>query len=439
MITQNVELHKRILSRVLRAEAWRRERIANYFRFAILTVVGLAEWHGRSQPHHAHLTAMPFVLLGWGVTIGVLNVTLMRRHFRRWFPAVITTLDILAITLAIRIVFRHAVDFGEESTREIERAFLGLFVVLSANAIRFSWRTTLWSGLCAILSMWYLRVYSGTLGSTAIGTDLLAIGGFVAILMYANRTVRAVTERLLVDLRQAQERRLSSLRALVAGVMHEMNSPLGAIESSAELTGRAAGNLAGALGEQTPDKVARALGALEESSASTRTAVSRLSAVVETLREFARVDDADFGSVDVRKSLDTCLELLADDMGGQIEVQSRLDDLPAVFGNAAQINQALMHVLRNAVESIDGDGRIAIEGTRDGDDAVIRISDTGRGIAPEKLDRIFNVQLSSRGSRVALGLGLPIAHSIVQDHGGSIDIESKVGAGTSVTLRLPVR
>ena len=434
---ESAVLHERILRKVLRAEAWRRERVANYFRFAILTIVGLTEWQGRIHHDHPHLTAMPFVLIGWGVAVLILNLTFLRRHYRDWFPAAITTVDMLVLTTVIRIVYRHAVAYHEPATPEIERAFLGLFVLLSANAIRFSVPTTLWSGVCAYASMLYLRLYSGTLGTTAVGTDMLAIGGFVAILMYSNKTVRTVTERLMVDLRRAQERRLSSLRSLVAGVMHEMNSPLGAIDGNAQVSSRATENLRQKLGAPPPDDLGGTLDALAQSSASTREAAVRISSIVTALRDFARVDEADLSRTNLRGSLDTCLQLLADDMGDRIEVERRYDDLPDVLCNAAQINQALMHVLKNAVQAIEGRGRIAIDGAARGDDAVVTISDTGSGIPAAKLPGLFDLRLASKGSRVGLGLGLPIAHTIIQDHGGSISVESALGKGTSVTIRLP--
>jgi signal transduction histidine kinase len=430
------DLHRRALNRVLEAEAWRRERVANYFRFALLTAVGLAEWRGRSGFDHDHLGLMPFIFLAWGLAVGFLNVTLLRSYFRRWIPAAVTTVDIAVLTVALRLCYDHALAFNERPDQEIERAFMGLFVLLSVNMIRFSWRTTLWSGFVAINAFLYLRVYSATLGQSAFLTDILAITVFVLILAYANRTVRVVIERLLVDLREAQERRLDSLRALVAGVTHELNSPLGAIESGAQVSERAARRLEEQVEEPGPE-VRRALHVLQDIGSSTRTAVGRIKSIVRALGSFARLDEQELGRADLREALDACLDLLVDETNGRVEVRREYTDLPPVVGRHAQLNQALMHVLRNAVESIDGHGVIAVGGTREGDEAVIHIRDTGRGMGKKQLAGVFDIQLVRKESRIGMGLGLPITHGIVLDHGGSLTIESEVGVGTVVTIRLP--
>jgi signal transduction histidine kinase len=107
--------------------------------------------------------------------------------------------------------------------------------------------------------------------------------------------------------------------------------------------------------------------------------------------------------------------------------------------NPAEINQVLMHLLRNAAQALDGAGRITIR-TRVRPDrtAAVTISDTGRGMEPGRLERLFDLQLSTDTARVKLGLGLAISHQIVERHGGRIEIESEPGAGSSFTVVLPL-
>jgi len=432
------ELHKRAFREVLRAESWRRERIINIFRIVLIVSIGVAEWMGRSGVDHDHVTAMPFVFLTWGAALAVFNFTWFRKNFRDWIPAVITAIDIAVLTIVVRIVYAHAAEFGEPLDKEIERAMIALIVILGVNVIRFSWRTTLWSGVCAVTAFTYLRIYSGSWQENTIPTDFMLFAGVVALLIYANSSFRTVTERLLVDLRDAQERRLSSLKALVAGVTHELNSPLGALSSGVQTSSRAVEILGDGIEVADPE-IRRALDSLEKAGESNQSAIARISRIIGALGDFAGIDEAEVTQVDLRGSLDTCVELLSAETGDRIEVSTRYhDDLEAIC-HPAQLNQVFMHILRNAVQSIEGRGKITIEGRREGDAVRIDVNDTGRGIPDKQLNGIFSLQFGRKGDRVGMGLGLPISHSIVLDHGGTIDINSAAGPGTTVTLRLPAR
>jgi signal transduction histidine kinase len=437
-ITESEEiLHARALSRIVRAETWRRERIVNHFRFLLFSLIGLAEWVSRAGHGHPHLTAAPFIFLGWGVTVEIFTLTWLRKDFKPWMPAATTTIDIIALTVIMHIIYGHAVAFGEQSAREIERAMVGLLVLLSANIIRFSWRTSLWSGVCALAALGYLRVYSDTLGQTAVFTDVLVFAGFVALLIYGNRNFRAMTERLLFDLRRAREQRLASLRALVAGVAHEVNSPLGAISANAQLSSRAV-EMIEQRAEGTDPETRHALASLKLHRETSLEAVDRISSIIRALRDFARLDESEVEKVDLRSMIDNCIELVSTEAGDHIRFAVQYPQPLEVMCRPADLNQVFMHVLTNAVQSIDGAGSIRVSGTREADMIRIEITDTGRGIEKKNLDGIFDLHLGRKGERVGVGLGLPISHSIVQDHGGTITVESSVNVGTTVTISLPV-
>src|SRR5690606_32535550 len=122
-----------------------------------------------------------------------------------------------------------------------------------------------------------------------------------------------------------------------------------------------------------------------------------------------------------------------------ITVVKQYGDIPKIACYPGQLNQAFLSILRNAVDSIEVPGTVRIE-TRTVTDAVeIEIADTGRGIPKERLDRIFDIGFSSSGTRVKMGSGLSSSYSIVQRHEGDIRIESEMGKGTTVTIRLPLR
>ena len=114
-------------------------------------------------------------------------------------------------------------------------------------------------------------------------------------------------------------------------------------------------------------------------------------------------------------------------------------EIPEMFCFPGQLNQVFMSLLQNATEAIEGPGTIRIKTFTKDDFVHIQISDNGRGIAPEKLRRIFDFTFSERGSRVKMGSGLVTAYSIVQRHSGDIAVESRLGEGSTFTVSLPIR
>jgi signal transduction histidine kinase len=98
-----------------------------------------------------------------------------------------------------------------------------------------------------------------------------------------------------------------------------------------------------------------------------------------------------------------------------------------------------LNLLRNAVEALNGNGTIRIETRADATNVFIKIADTGRGITPENLSRIFDAGFTPKGGRTGIGLGLSIGYSIIQKHKGRIQVESQVGRGTTVSITLPIK
>ena len=126
-------------------------------------------------------------------------------------------------------------------------------------------------------------------------------------------------------------------------------------------------------------------------------------------------------------------------MAGRVTVVKNYGDVGPVHCAPGQLNQVFMHLLRNAIKAIKGKGEIRISTFEDDENVCVRISDTGVGIPPEQLERIFDFDFSTTGPRVTMGLGLSTEYRIIQDHKGEIQIESEVGKGTDVTINLPKR
>jgi ligand-binding sensor domain-containing protein/signal transduction histidine kinase len=255
----------------------------------------------------------------------------------------------------------------------------------------------------------------------------------------------AVLEATLNQLRETQNRlivqeKMATLGNLVAGIIHELNSPLGAVNSSADVIARGLKRVRNA-SEHTDlnadQRFLQLLELLETSSATTTRAIERIRRVTDSLKSFTRLDQAEYQPADIHEGLESTLTLLEHELKDRIAVARDYADLPEIHCSPSEINQVFMNVLMNASQAVEGEGEINIRTFRNDARACIRIADTGRGIPTGRLERIFDPGFSHKEGRVGLGLGLATSHSIVREHGGDMEIESETGRGTAVTISLP--
>jgi len=242
------------------------------------------------------------------------------------------------------------------------------------------------------------------------------------------------------------QEKMASLGSMVAGVAHEINNPMGVVNSATDVSGRCIDRIEGCVAGtasiaelRESDSFQQAVHVLKDNVEVARQAGERITKLVQSLRRFARLDEAEFQMADLREGLDSTLNLLHQQIGPDVEVIREYADIPLTYCSPGQLNQVFMNVLKNAAQAIDGSGVIRIVTFQEGGEIGVRISDTGAGIPPEQLDRIFDLRLSAKSSRVKMGSGLSMAYRIVQEHGGRIEIESQVEKGTEVTIRLPAR
>jgi signal transduction histidine kinase len=252
------------------------------------------------------------------------------------------------------------------------------------------------------------------------------------------------------QLREAQQQlvmreKMASLGNLVAGVAHEINNPVGAVKSAADTSARSIELVCRSLEESTDleqlrgnKRFSTAIEILRNNNVLTVTASERIAEIVRSLRDFARLDEAEFQEADIHEGIDSTLTLLHHQLKNRIEVEKRYGDLPRIQCYPNQLNQVFMNLLSNAEQAIDGEGVITIETSRKGNDVVVRIGDTGKGIAADDLDKIFDPGFTTKGVGVGTGLGLSISYNIVSKHRGRIEAESEPGRGTTVTLTLPI-
>jgi two-component system NtrC family sensor kinase len=242
---------------------------------------------------------------------------------------------------------------------------------------------------------------------------------------------RQVQERTAA-LEKAQERlvqteKLSSLGRLAASVAHEINNPLSGILTFAKLLIRS-------LQEGTPDAAERArqIQNLKLVEQETR----RCTAIVRGLLDFARERPLDLANIDVNAAVDEALVLVRNQVSLQnITLEYTKGTLPPIEADLGQIRQALLNIIINACDAMPNGGTLRITtGTVDG--AVdVRIADTGIGISPEHLKKVFDPFFTTKEK--GTGLGLSVVYGIIERHGGSLRIDSAVGAGTTVTITLP--
>lgn len=256
-------------------------------------------------------------------------------------------------------------------------------------------------------------------------------------------------ERTLADLRQSQAalvqaEKMASLGRLVAGVAHEINTPLGALQSNANTIARAAQKISEWSSNQPPETggaLKRPLETLATTAAGAQAACERISLIVSNLRHFARLDEAEFQRAKIHDGLESTLGLLRSQLGDDIQVVKDFDALPEIDCSPRQLNQLFMNLLLNAIEAIGPAGRAGLIRLRtwvEGDGVKIAVSDNGCGIPAENLKKIFDPGFTTKGVRVGSGLGLPICYQIARSHQGRIDVESRPGEGSRFTVTLPI-
>ncbi len=265
---------------------------------------------------------------------------------------------------------------------------------------------------------------------------------FYEELKSANEELERKVEERTAALRQTemklyQTEKMASLSRLVAGVAHEVNNPLGALKGNMEVMMVMSGRLATA--EDRPERERKLLDQMVRMTQESVNACTRIITVMRSLKSFARLDESEFKMANINEGLAAAAKLLDPEMRRRVEVSLSLGELPAIPCYPALLNEAFMNLLTNSCQSIPQTGRVSVETRRDGEEVVVQIRDTGAGMSPEHLDRIFDAKfVTTQGGRVGAGLGLPIAFSVIQQHRGTIRVTSEIGEGSMYIVRLPV-
>ncbi|HET9164991.1 MAG TPA: ATP-binding protein, partial [Candidatus Angelobacter sp.] len=239
-----------------------------------------------------------------------------------------------------------------------------------------------------------------------------------------------ITERMELESQLSQAEKLSSIGLLAAGVAHEVNTPLAVISSYAQmLTKQINGDAKlGPLLEKITRQTFRA------------------SEIVNNLLNFSRTSATEFSAIDLNKIITETLTLLEHQLKtSRVKVQTDLyPGLPLIHGNSGKLQQVFLNLFLNAKDAMAGKGGTLHISTANGDSVQVNISDSGAGIAPEHINKIYDPFFTTKnvpreGQSRGTGLGLSVTYGIIQEHAGKIRVDSQPGQGTTFQLEFPMR
>lgn len=270
------------------------------------------------------------------------------------------------------------------------------------------------------------------------------------------------TELKQVQAQLLQSEKMASIGSMAAGVAHEINNPIGYVFSNLGTLERYVADLLAILDDyadletQCPadspalihvaqHKQQMDLAFLREDIASlmseSKEGIARVKKIVQDLKEFSHKssDEEDWQVVDLHKGLESTINIVWNELKYKCELQRNYGALPEIECLPSQLNQVLMNLLVNAGQAIETKGVITV-GTRvEGEFACISVSDTGKGIAPENVQRIFDPFFTTKAVGEGTGLGLSLSYGIVQKHNGRIEVESTLGKGTTFHIWIPLQ
>jgi len=237
---------------------------------------------------------------------------------------------------------------------------------------------------------------------------------------------------------------MASLGRLIAGIVHEINTPIASVFSNTEVILHSLEKLTplldGSPDVQSMEKARRIVSTVENLVAVDRLACERIRAVIRALKLFSRADSQQPEKVDLNQHLRDTLKLAGIEFGKRVSVETDFADLPEVECYPQVLNQVFLNVLVNAAQAISGPGKITVRTRLEGELVHISISDTGAGMTPEQKARIFQPGFTTKPPGEGTGLGLALCREIIEKrHGGEIGFESQPGQGATFHIRIPVQ
>jgi signal transduction histidine kinase len=238
---------------------------------------------------------------------------------------------------------------------------------------------------------------------------------------------------------------MASLGRLIAGIVHEINTPIASIFSNTEVILHSLEKLTPLLDGPSPDphsleKARKLVGSVESLVAIDRLACERIRSVIRALKMFSRVDNPEPQTVYLNQHLRDTLKLAGIEFGRRIAAETDLGELPEVECYPQLLNQVFLNILVNAAQAIEGPGKITVKTRLEDDMAHVSIRDTGSGIPPDQQAKIFQPGFTTKPRGEGTGLGLALCKEIIEKrHGGSISFDSEPGQGATFHVQIPIR
>jgi PAS domain S-box-containing protein len=270
-----------------------------------------------------------------------------------------------------------------------------------------------------------------------IAHDITERKEFLDELERTNRELRETQAQLV------QSEKMASLGMLVAGIAHEINTPIGAVHSMHDTLKRAVEKLKTTLRADFSHELeenrglSNPLRIIDEANKVIENGSERVTNIVRRLRSFARLDEAELKTVDIHEGLEDTIALLQHELKLNVTVEKNYGDVPDIACFPGKLNQVFLNLLVNAKQAIEGRGVISITTFIKDRHVHIEFRDSGKGIPKENLKKVFDPGFTTKGVGVGTGLGLSIVYQIIEDHHGSIHVDSELGKGTTFSIALP--
>jgi signal transduction histidine kinase len=267
------------------------------------------------------------------------------------------------------------------------------------------------------------------------------------LLMAQNEELEVQNEELVNSKRKVEEAQnmliqtenMASVGQLTAAITHEINTPLGAISSNAQLCSMLITKVLEHESVGGDSALMELLEQLQDSNNVSIMACNRVNQIIRSLKNFSKIDEAEFQEADINEGMKSVLVLTSNLWKRKIVMHEDYGNIPKVKCFPGMLNQVFMNLIVNAVQAVSDDGNIWIKTWNDEDNIYASVKDDGCGIKEENLIRVFDNGFTTKGKSLGMGLGLAISRSIIEKHNGSISVVSRTGEGAEFTISIPLR
>lgn len=273
-----------------------------------------------------------------------------------------------------------------------------------------------------------------------------------------NELEKAYSELKATQAQILQQEKMASIGQLAAGIAHEINNPIGFVSSNLCTLGKYIGRFLGYIAAQqemieslAPEhlrtdleqkrkelKIDHITGDIKELISESMEGTERVKKIVQDLKSFSRVDQAELQHVDINECLESTINIVWNELKYKATVHKEYGELVLTKCYPQQLNQVFVNLLINAVQAIEKQGEITIKSWQEQGSILVSISDTGCGIPAKNLNRIFEPFFTTKEVGKGTGLGLSITYDIVKKHKGDIVVHSEPGKGTTFTVKIPI-